>query len=125
MSIRSKKSNIILYYYTYEILKLYFFRTDALIQKTIKHKFQKCTVLTIAHRINTVIDADKILVLDAGVLVEFDHPYNLLKNKNGHFYKMVEQTGQINANLLHSVAVEVDIFIYDLYAYKVINYLLQ
>jgi len=71
-----------------------------------------CTVLTIAHRLNTVIDSDKVLVMDAGTMVEFDHPHNLLKDKNGFFYKMVEQTGPTTAELLHSAASEVlDIFI--------------
>ncbi|XP_016663044.1 probable multidrug resistance-associated protein lethal(2)03659 [Acyrthosiphon pisum] len=79
-------------------------QTDSLIQNTIRNKFSKCTVLTIAHRLNTVMDSDKILVIDAGTVVEFDHPHNLLKNENGFFYKMVAQTGQNNAQSLHSIA---------------------
>lgn len=66
-----------------------------------------CTVLTIAHRLNTVMDSDKVLVMDAGTLVEFDHPFNLLKNKDGLLYKMVKQTGRRTAYLLHSLATEV------------------
>jgi len=66
-----------------------------------------CTVLTIAHRLNTVMDSDKVLVMDAGTMVEFDHPHQLLKNKNGFLYKMVEQTGSFNSKLLHRVALEV------------------
>lgn len=79
-----------------------------MIQNTIKSKFRKCTVLTIAHRLNTVIDSDKIIVIDAGTVVEFDHPHNLLKNKNGHFYKMIQRMGQDTANILHNAAAEVD-----------------
>jgi len=64
-------------------------------------------VLTIAHRLNTVMDSDRVLVMDAGTMVEFDHPYNLLKNKDGFLYKMVEQTGTETSELLHNLAVEV------------------
>uniref|UniRef100_A0A2S2P6Y7 Multidrug resistance-associated protein 4 n=1 Tax=Schizaphis graminum TaxID=13262 RepID=A0A2S2P6Y7_SCHGA len=81
-------------------------RTDALIQNTIRNKFQMCTVLTIAHRLNTVIDSDKILVLDGGTVVEFDHPYRLLKNTNGFFYKMVKQTDHATERLLHKRTAE-------------------
>lgn len=84
-----------------------FFRTDALIQNTIRNKFRMCTVLTIAHRLNTVMDSDKVLVMDAGAMVEFDHPHILLKNVNGFLYKMVEQTGPSNVILLHNLASEV------------------
>lgn len=59
------------------------------------------------------MDSDKILVIDAGTVVEFDHPHNLLKNKYGFFYKMVAQTGQNNAKSLHSIAHEVFIFTYN------------
>lgn len=91
-----------------DVFILYSFSsTDALIQSTIRNKFQACTVLTIAHRLNTVMDSDKILVMDAGTMVEFDHPHNLLKNKEGFLFKMVEQTGQAAADSLHSVATEV------------------
>ncbi|XP_060852278.1 LOW QUALITY PROTEIN: probable multidrug resistance-associated protein lethal(2)03659 [Rhopalosiphum padi] len=81
-------------------------QTDSLIQNTIRNKFRKCTVLTIAHRLNTVMDSDKILVMNAGTVVEFDHPYNLLKNKDGYLHKMVEQAGKSNAQSLHNLAYE-------------------
>jgi len=64
-------------------------------------------VLTIAHRLNTVMDSDRVLVMDAGTVVEFDHPYNLLKNKDGFFYNMVEQTGTETSELLYNIAAEV------------------
>jgi ATP-binding cassette subfamily C (CFTR/MRP) protein 4 len=68
------------------------YETDRLIQKTINVEFSDCTVLTIAHRLHTVINSDKILVMEGGNLVEFDHPYNLLKNENGFLRKLVNQT---------------------------------
>ncbi|XP_061579415.1 ATP-binding cassette sub-family C member 4-like isoform X2 [Cololabis saira] len=78
-------------------------RTDSLIQQTIRDKFQKCTVLTIAHRLDTIIDCDRILVLDAGRIQEYDEPYVLLQNQDGLFYQMVQQTGRAEAaSLLHA-----------------------
>lgn len=79
-------------------------QTDALIQTTIRSKFADCTVLTIAHRLHTVMDSDKLLVMDAGVLVEFDHPHVLLGNKHGFFYRMVKESGRITADSLHRIA---------------------
>jgi ATP-binding cassette subfamily C (CFTR/MRP) protein 4 len=79
-------------------------QTDALIQRTIRNKFSDCTVLTIAHRLHTVMDSDKILVMDAGTMKEYDHAYNLLQNTNGILYGMVEQTGKAMAETLHNVA---------------------
>ncbi|XP_074155461.1 LOW QUALITY PROTEIN: ATP-binding cassette sub-family C member 4 [Sminthopsis crassicaudata] len=82
-------------------------RTDELIQKTIREKFDQCTVLTIAHRLNTIIDSDKIMVLDAGRLKEYDEPYVLLQNKESLFYKMVQQTGKAEATVLTETAKQV------------------
>ncbi|KAG8452202.1 hypothetical protein GDO86_004119 [Hymenochirus boettgeri] len=82
-------------------------RTDGLIQKTIREKFKDCTVLTIAHRLNTIIDSDKIMVLDSGRVVEYDEPYNLLKNKESLFYKMVQQVGKAETAALIETAKQV------------------
>ncbi|XP_074483904.1 ATP-binding cassette sub-family C member 4-like [Sebastes fasciatus] len=79
-------------------------RTDELIQKTIRDKFRECTVLTIAHRLNTIIDSDRILVLDSGTIQELDRPFTLLQNKEGALYKMVRQTGQAEAAALLEAA---------------------
>ncbi|XP_021376611.1 multidrug resistance-associated protein 4-like isoform X5 [Mizuhopecten yessoensis] len=79
-------------------------RTDELIQKTIRDKFRQCTVLTIAHRLNTIMDSDRVLVLDEGNIVEFDQPYLLLQNEEGNFYRMVQQTGKTEADHLLEVA---------------------
>lgn len=86
---------------------IYVPRTDALIQNTIRNKFQTCTVLTIAHRLNTIMDSDRVMVMDSGNVIEFDHPFDLLKNKDGYFYKMVELTGRDVPNALHTLTKEV------------------
>ncbi|KAE8994988.1 Multidrug resistance-associated protein 1 [Phytophthora rubi] len=66
--------------------------SDKLIQQTMKESFGggDSTVLCIAHRIETIMDSDKILVLDAGEVVEFDTPSALLQVKNGVFQLLVE-----------------------------------
>ncbi|KAK0085537.1 hypothetical protein PV325_004976, partial [Microctonus aethiopoides] len=81
-------------------------RTDEFIQKTIRDKFSDCTVLTIAHRLNTIMDSDRILVMDAGNAVEFDHPHVLLKNKDSFLSKMVMETGAAMAEELAEIAKE-------------------
>ena len=67
--------------------------TDDLIQKTIRNQFADCTVLTIAHRLNTIMDYDRIMVLDKGELKEFDSPDNLLKDTEGIFYSLAKDAG--------------------------------
>lgn len=78
--------------------------TDLLIQNTIKTAFEDLTVLTIAHRLNTIIECDRVMVMDAGKILEFDTPYNLLNNKNGSFRDLVDQTGEASAKKLYEVA---------------------
>jgi ATP-binding cassette subfamily C (CFTR/MRP) protein 4 len=81
-------------------------QTDSLIQRTIRTKFADCTVLTVAHRLNTIMDSDKVLVMEFGTMVEFDHPHILLQNKEGHFYSMVQETGYVMAEQLSRTAEE-------------------
>lgn len=83
-----------------------FFRTDSFIQTAIRQRFKDCTVLTIAHRLNTIMDSDKVLVMSFGSLVEFDHPHNLLQIPDGYFHKMVLETGPVMAMQLKDVALE-------------------
>ncbi|CCD26193.1 putative ATP-binding cassette multidrug transporter VMR1 NDAI_0H00190 [Naumovozyma dairenensis CBS 421] len=71
--------------------------SDAKIQETIRKEFKESTILTIAHRLRSVCDYDKILVMDAGEVKEYDHPYSLLLNKNSIFYSMCEQSGELDA----------------------------
>ncbi|XP_077861532.1 ATP-binding cassette sub-family C member 5-like [Saccoglossus kowalevskii] len=59
--------------------------TDSLIQQTIKDAFQDCTMLIIAHRLNTVLNCDKIMVMDKGKVIEFDKPSILLADTNSRF----------------------------------------
>ncbi|CAF2646337.1 unnamed protein product [Rotaria sp. Silwood2] len=68
-------------------------RTDQLIQLAIRRKFVDCTVLTIAHRLRTIIDSDRILVLSHGQVIEFASPYELLCDEQSHFAQLVSQTG--------------------------------
>ena len=67
--------------------------TDDLIQATIRKEFRDSTVLTIAHRLNTILDYDKIMVLDAGEIAEFETPNNLIENDTTIFHSMVKKAG--------------------------------
>lgn len=67
--------------------------TDDLIQKTIRTEFKDSTVLTIAHRLNTIMDSDRVIVLDKGEVAEFDTPANLLANERSIFYSMSRDAG--------------------------------
>ncbi|XP_049277102.1 multidrug resistance-associated protein 1 isoform X2 [Anopheles funestus] len=69
--------------------------TDDLIQRTIRTEFKDCTVLTIAHRLNTIMDSDKVIVLDKGQIVEFAPPTELLQSKNTAFYSMAKDAGLV------------------------------
>lgn len=69
-------------------------QTDALIQTTLRGPmFSNRTIITIAHRINTILDSDRIVVLDSGRVVEFDTPKNLLQKRDGAFWKLVKEAG--------------------------------
>ena len=69
------------------------YKTDQLIQETIHTKFKHCTVMTIAHRLNTIIDYDRVLVLENGQIVEYDKPEVLLQNKGGQFSRLYHGHG--------------------------------
>lgn len=73
------------------------YNSDAKIQQTIRSEFSTSTILTIAHRLRSIIDYDKILVMDAGQVVEYDEPYNLIANKEGVFYGMCSNSGELDS----------------------------
>lgn len=69
-----------------------------MLQTTLRSSmFKNKTIITIAHRINTILDSDRIIVLDKGTVAEFDSPAELVRQK-GLFYELVKE-----ANLLNSI----------------------
>ena len=87
--------------------------TDDLVQATIRREFRDCTVLTIAHRseidvvmiiisiafisrLNTIMDNNRVMVLDQGRIAEFDTPDNLLANSESIFYGMAKNAGLVS-----------------------------
>ncbi|KAJ1900954.1 Multidrug resistance-associated protein 5 [Kickxella alabastrina] len=75
-------------------------KTNQTMQNDICHEFKGCTMLTIAHRLGTVMDSDRILVMDHGQMAEFSTPDNLLTNKNSHFSQLVESMNLNQGNRL-------------------------
>ena len=70
-------------------------KVDSMIQETIRHQFKNCSVLTVAHWLNTLMDSDRILVMNDSEVVEFDTPARLLENEEGFLTQLVNQTGSI------------------------------
>ena len=66
--------------------------TEQIIQKAMNLVLENSTVITVAHRIKTIINYDKILVLDNGKIKEFDSPSNLLKDENSFFYELFNKS---------------------------------
>ena len=73
-------------------------QTDAFIQDILKKRFTDTTIITIAHRLITIADYDKVLVMQRGKVIEEGHPYELIE-KGGIFHGMVQHTGK-NAALI-------------------------
>jgi ATP-binding cassette subfamily C (CFTR/MRP) protein 1 len=71
--------------------------TDAMLQATLRSSmFRNRTIITIAHRINTILDSDRIVVLDRGTVAEFDTPAELVRQR-GLFYELVKEANLLNA----------------------------
>ena len=68
------------------------YQTEEIIQKAINELLKKSTILTIAHRIKTIINCDRIITLDNGSIVDFDTPKKLLENKQGLFYELYNKS---------------------------------
>jgi ATP-binding cassette subfamily C (CFTR/MRP) protein 1/ATP-binding cassette subfamily C (CFTR/MRP) protein 3 len=68
------------------------YQTDQEIQRTLREDFAGCTVLTIAHRVNTIMDSDKILVMKDGNVAEFDSPQKLIADKHSSFSSIVKSS---------------------------------
>ncbi|KAJ3025896.1 UNVERIFIED_CONTAM: hypothetical protein HDU68_006517 [Siphonaria sp. JEL0065] len=79
-------------------------KTDAAIQKALRSSFASSTILCVAHRLLTIIDYDRVLVLKDGEASEFDHPDTLLQNPNSLFTDLVNETGPEMAALLKKMA---------------------
>ncbi|KAH8986106.1 hypothetical protein EDB92DRAFT_2054957 [Lactarius akahatsu] len=79
------------------------YKTDTIIQTSLRNELKgDVTLITVAHRLQTIIDADKVMVLDAGRIVEFDKPSELLKSENSRFRSLVDESG--DKDLLYSMA---------------------
>jgi ABC-type multidrug transport system fused ATPase/permease subunit len=77
--------------------------TDKLIQRTIKEKFKNQTVITIAHRLDTIIESDRIFVMKDGHILEEGTPKKLLDDLHSNFYHMVQETGPKFAQYLMEI----------------------
>ncbi|KAA0188663.1 hypothetical protein HAZT_HAZT011139 [Hyalella azteca] len=80
---------------------------DELIQRTIREKFKQCTVLTVAHRLHTVMDSTRVMVLSDGKVKELDAPHSLLQDRASLFSRLVRQADDATAERLHNIAREV------------------
>jgi len=78
--------------------------TDQLLQEAVRRSFQDSTILAVAHRLDTVIDYDLILVIGRGKVLEYGSPAELLSNPEGHFTSMVNDCGENMAQELRKRA---------------------
>jgi ATP-binding cassette, subfamily C (CFTR/MRP), member 1 len=74
--------------------------TNAAVQHVLKKHFSDRTIFTIAHRLDTIIDSDRILVMNAGVIAEFDRPDVLLEDSESIFHELCQNTGKAQFQVL-------------------------
>ncbi|CAD8116773.1 unnamed protein product [Paramecium sonneborni] len=87
-------------------------KTDDFIQETLKKQLKDCTIITIAHRLNTIADYDKVMVIHDGIVIEYDKPYKLLAkssnstyiDKDSEFSRLVKNTGKQNGQAIFDMA---------------------
>lgn len=79
-------------------------KTDQLLQKTLRETFDGATILSVAHRLDTIIDYDRVLVLGNGRVLEFGSPAELLSRGEGYFSSMVNSTGEAMSKILRQKA---------------------
>ena len=72
--------------------------SDKEIQAVIRREFASCTIFVIAHRLNTIMDCDKIIVMDKGQVAEFDSPMKLLEDRNSIFYSLANEAGLVRGS---------------------------
>ena len=82
--------------------------TDKAIQEAIAKVFGGCTVLTIAHRIHTIADSDRILVMDAGKVVDFDAPQRLLAAEDSIYSRLLRESAAVGGNKAQALVTAVE-----------------
>ncbi|KAK4047906.1 hypothetical protein OIV83_005089 [Microbotryomycetes sp. JL201] len=80
------------------------YKTDEMISNTIREEFKDSTLLVIAHRLRSIVDFDKVLLLDAGKIIEFDSPAKLLEDPASRFYALCRATGKSEFKILKKMA---------------------
>jgi ATP-binding cassette subfamily C (CFTR/MRP) protein 4 len=82
-------------------------KTDETIVRLVQDELRlkrKCTILTVAHRVETIIQADRILVMRDGLVTEYDHPKNLLRKQGSEFFSLVSSLGTAASSRLLNLA---------------------